>query len=142
MSAVEAGITVNAVSFTLPMCPPSVNSLYVVRFKEPNPADRVKLRPECARWKTDSKLYVPRFTIAEGSIVRIDRLYAYTWFTKRGQWVKRDSFNMDKLLMDAIAEKTGIDDRRFKEGMMRSVNAAVERTEVTLTEITMGEWSR
>ena len=133
--------TANSVSFVLPFCPPSVNSLYIVKYKEPNPANRVQLRDECRQWVTSASVYVPRFRIADSSIVRIDWTVTYKWLSARGAWVKRDTSNMLKLLHDMISKKTGIDDRRFKCGMMSSVNGQVERTEVTLTEVTMGEWS-
>jgi hypothetical protein len=131
----------NTITFTLPLCPPSVNSLYQVRFSAPNPADRVTLRPECRQWKTNSKVYIPAFRVAETSIVRVDRTYYYPWLTKKKTWLKKDTVNLDKLLFDAIAEKVGVDDRRFKLGMMDSIDCSVEKTIVTLTEVTMAEWS-
>lgn len=133
--------SLNRVTFTLPLCPPSVNSLYSINYKAANPADRVSLKPECRRWKSDAKMYIPRFKIAEDSVLRVDRVYYYAWFTKSKTWAKRDAFNMDKLLFDMIAEKIGVDDRRFKEGNMVSVNSKVEKTVVTLTEIPCSEWS-
>lgn len=171
-------ISANTVSFTLPLCPPSVNSLYTINYKEPNPSRRVNLRPECRRWKSDAKGYMPRFRIALDSIVQVDRTYYYPWFEKTGKWPKKnlwdweklqeiisqellpsflerglirfrnaDAFNMDKLLYDTIAERIGIDakkegDCRFKAGMMRSVNAKIERTEVRLIEIRLEDWRR
>jgi Holliday junction resolvase RusA-like endonuclease len=141
MSA-ELAVTVNSITFTLPMCPPSVNSLYSIHFKAANPADRVQLKPECRTWKTQAKVYIPAFSIAETSIVRIDRCYYYSWFSKKKTWIKKDTSNLDKLLMDMISEKTSIDDRRFKCGYMDSINSQVEKTVVTLTEIVASEWSR
>jgi Holliday junction resolvase RusA-like endonuclease len=131
----------HTVTFTLPMCPPSVNSLYVIHYKATNPSDRVKLRPECQRWKSDAKVYIPRFKIAEDSILCVDWTVYYPWFTKMKTWAKRDTGNMLKLLHDMISEKIGVDDRRFKCGMMQSVNSAVEQTTVVLTEIPIATWS-
>lgn len=133
--------SLNRVTFTLPLCPPSVNSLYSINYKAANPADRVSLKPECRRWKSDAKMYIPRFKIADDSVLRVDRVYYYPWFTKSKTWAKRDAFNMDKLLFDMIAEKIGVDDRRFKEGNMVSVNSKVEKTVIVLTEIPVNQWS-
>ena len=129
------------VAFTIPMCPPSVNSLYTIHYKEPNPAKRVQLRPECARWKSETKVYIPRFHIGDDSVLQVDWTVYYPWLTKARAWAKRDSSNMQKLLFDMIAEKVGVDDRRFKAGMMRSVNSKIEQTHVVLTEILCSEWS-
>src|SRR5262245_36452327 len=91
------GRILNSISFTLPLCPPSVNSLYMIHYKAANPADRVKLRPECARWKSDAKGYIPRFHVADDSIVRVDWTVYYPWLTKNKTWAKRDTSNMMKL---------------------------------------------
>jgi len=132
----------NKVSFSLPFCPPSVNSLYSIHYQAVNPADRVKLRPECLTWKTQAKSYIPMFKVAPLSIIRIDRTYAYQWFTKKGTWAKRDSFNMDKLLFDVVSERTGIDDRRFKAGKLIPILSDREYCVITLIEITFEEWSQ
>lgn len=132
----------NEVSFTLPFCPPSVNSLYSVNFKEPDPSRRVSLKEECRQWKDRASSYVPRFKIAEESVLRIDWTVYYPWLTKRGAWAKRDTSNMLKLLHDMIAKRLNIDDRRFKLGMMQSVNSQIEKTEVTLIEVPISEWSQ
>jgi len=141
MSAQPTTPQPHSVRFTLPFAPPSTNSLYVIHYKAANPSDRVKLRPECQRWKSDAKVYIPRFPVADDSIVRVDWTVYYSWFTKAGTWAKRDTSNMQKLLMDMISEKIGVDDRRFKEGLMRSVNSAREQTMVILTEIPVATWS-
>lgn len=131
----------HTITFTLPFVPPSVNSLYNVNFKEPDPSRRITLKDECRRWANEASVYVPRFKIAEESIVRIDWTVYYPFLTKRKTWAKRDTSNMLKLLHDVIAKKIAIDDRRFKCGMMDSVNSSSEKTIVTLTEILVSEWS-
>lgn len=131
----------NSVTFTIPMVPPSCNSLYQVHYKEPDPSRRVTLRPEARRWKQEGLAYIPRFRIADDSVLRVDRCYYYPWLTKKGSWAKRDSSNLDKLLMDLIAERIGRDDRVFKCGYMDSVNSPVERTVITLVEVPLVEWS-
>lgn len=134
--------TRNVVNFTLPFCPPSVNSLYSVNFKEPDPSRRISLKDECRQWADRATSYVPRFGIAENSAVRIDWTVYYPFLTKRKTWVRRDTSNMLKLLHDMIAKRINVDDRRFKSGMMQSVNSDAEKTEVTLIEIPISEWSK
>lgn len=139
---VAASPAPNAITFTLPTCPPSVNSIWIINYREADPSRRVRIRDHCRDWKTYGKAYIPAFTISDSSIVRVDRTFYYGWFAKNGNWRKRDTGNMDKLLFDMISEKTGIDDRRFKLGMMDSVNSPTERTVVTLTEVLIVEWSK
>lgn len=132
---------VNSVTFVLPFAPPSVNSLYNVNYKEPDPSRRITLKDECRRWKDEAASRMPRFKIATDSVLQVDWTVYYPWLTKRGSWAKRDTSNMMKLLHDMIAHRIGIDDRRFKSGMMHSVNSPVEKTVVTLCEVTIQEWT-
>lgn len=84
--------------------------------------------------------YVPAFEIREHSIIRVDRIYYYEWFTKLGKWRKADVANMDKLLFDIISRKIGVDDLYFKEGMMSSRDSDQGVVEVTLTEVEEEKW--
>lgn len=132
---------VHSITFTLPMVPPSVNSLYSVNFKEPDPSRRITLKDECRLWKNSAAGYMPRFKVAPDSVIRVDRTYWFNWFTKTGKWAKKDAFNFDKLLFDMISKRINVDDSRFKEGMMRSINSPVEKTLVCLTEVPISVWS-
>ena len=131
----------NAITFTLPSCPPSVNSLYQILYSERT----VRLKPEVLEWKTRAGLYVKHFPfpVDETSIIRLDRVYGYPWFSAEGKWLSRDTPNMDKALFDLIAECLGFlrGDARFKQGWMGSINSKVERTVVTLTEVRQEIWS-
>lgn len=133
----------NSVTFTLAgLVPPSVNSLYSVNFKPgTDPNRRIMLKEECRRWVNEASGYVPRFKIADTSVIRIDRTYYFNWFTKMGKWAKRDVSNFDKLLFDMIAKRIQCDDSRFKSGMMHSVNCPNEKTVITLSEVVAQSWS-
>lgn len=132
---------IHTVTFTLPFVPPSVNSLYSVSFKGKGHPPDINLKDECRQWKNRAADYIPRFKIAEDSVLRIDWCVYYKWLTKTGTWAKRDTDNMGKLLHDTISKRLNVDDRRFKCGMMDSVNSPAERTIVVLTEIPISEWS-
>jgi Holliday junction resolvase RusA-like endonuclease len=132
----------NTITFTLPSCPPSVNSLYRIFYAERT----VRKKPEVIDWQTRAKLCIRRLPEPEApsSIIRVDRIYYYPWFSSEGRWLQRDTANMDKMLFDVIADKLGFQngDTRFKVGMMDSRNSKVERTIVTLREVSADEWNR
>ncbi len=133
-------MSMNTITFTIPACPPSCNSLYNVLYSERT----VRKKPEVADWQTRAKIYIKRLPEpeAELSIIRVDRCYFYPWFSSEGAWLSRDTANMDKALFDAIADKLGFrqGDTRFKQGVMDSRPSKVERVIVTLTEIPASVW--
>lgn len=141
MGAVEAMVTglpdasteevgVNSISFTLPI-PPSVNSLYQIIYSE----RRVELKPKCRRWKSEAKRQVPRFKVGDTSFITVDVAFAYPYRYRNGNLRVYDASNLLKLLLDAVAEKIGVNDCRFKAGSWSSINSEAEEARVTLTEI-------
>lgn len=114
------------VTFVLPSIPPSMNSLYNVLFAQ----RRVELKPECRRWKNDAKGYIPHFDLADGSTLRIDCEFSFD-FTKR----RFDSANLLKLVIDAVAEKLGVNDKVVRHGSWYSLQSEREMVTVTLTQI-------
>lgn len=134
---------VNSISFTLPSLPGSVNLIYGPR-RTVYSNNGWGLRDEWLIWSTKMMphvLLLPR-SPAKSSIIRVDRCYFYPWFTKDGQWRRVDTSNMDKLLFDTIAKKTGINDLYFKQGLMDSCDDPSGKVLVTLTEIPEQQWKR
>jgi hypothetical protein len=84
--------------------------------------------------------FIPKFTIAETSILRVDRKYFVSWFYGNGRWRKLDVVNLDALLFNLVTRKIGVDDSRVKQGYMDSCNSSENKVEVVLTEITESEW--
>lgn len=133
--------SVNKVSFTLPSLPGSVNLIYGPR-RTVYSNNGWGLRDEWVIWSTKMVPHVltlPR-KLVKNSIVRVDRCYFYPWFTKDGNWRRVDTANMDKLLFDLIAKKTGINDLFFKQGLMDSCDYLGSKVDVTLTEIAENQW--
>lgn len=130
----------NRVRFILPDLPGSVNEIYAPIRSIYSPVPRWGVKAEWKLWGTNMWPYVPAFEIREHSIIRVDRIYYYEWFTKLGKWRKADVANMDKLLFDIISRKIGVDDLYFKEGMMSSRDSDQGVVEVTLTEVEEEKW--
>lgn len=116
-----------SVTFVLPQLPPSINNLYQILYSR----RQVELKPEARRWKNDAKAHVPRFELADGATLRVDCEFNFD-FTKR----RFDSANLLKLVIDAIAEKLGVNDKVVRHGSWCSMQSEREFVQVTLTQIT------
>lgn len=115
-----------SITFVLPQIPPSINSLYQILYAR----RQVELKPEARRWKNDAKAHVPRFELGADATLRIDCEFNFD-FNKR----RFDSANLLKLVIDAIAEKLGVNDRIVRHGSWYSLQSEKEFIQVTLTEI-------
>lgn len=93
----------------LPFCPPSVNSAYNVLYS----FRRVELKPESKLFKSKVKTYVPTFKVNEGDKLDFTIEIASSWYYKNGNMRKKDVHNMVKILVDAICEGLGIDDKHI-----------------------------
>lgn len=129
----------NEVRFELPSLPGSVNEIYELN-RPDSGLPRRRLKAEWAIWATRMMQHVPLFTVQPMSIVRIDRWYFYPWFYKNGKWRVADVANMDKLLFDTLAKKTGINDLFFKQGWMGSRDSVSGKVVVRLREIPEQQW--
>lgn len=125
----------NELRFTIPSLPPSVNALYQIIYSQ----RRVELRPECLRWKSDAKGYVPRFQPRDKLLVAVDATFYYRFHYANGKPRIFDAANLLKLLIDAIAEKCGFNDLLVRYGSWTSVDSATEKVEVTLREVNHGQ---
>lgn len=127
----QEGQLSNTIKFQLPRLPPSINSLYNVIYSQ----RRIELKPEARHWKSGMKQYVPRFVIAESSLLRIDFVFHYPFLYQNGRLRIFDSPNLIKLAIDCICEKLAIQDARVKSGSWESVDEEREFVEVVLSEV-------
>lgn len=117
--------------FTIPSLPPSVNALYQIIYSQ----RRVELKPECRRWKSESKEYVPRIQVREGLLLSVDATFYYRLNYANGKPRVFDAANLLKILIDCIAEKCGFNDCLVRHGSWTSIDDVNERVEVQLTEV-------
>lgn len=139
--ALQAIVTVsaNSVSFELPSLPGSLNDLYELN-RPDSGLPRKRLRSEWALWVSRMMPFIPPFSIAETSVLRVDRCYYLPWFYGNGRWRKVDVVNMDALLFNLVTRKIGVDDSLVKTGMLNSVDSHLNKVHVTLTEVVEAEW--
>lgn len=129
----------NSVSFELPSLPGSLNDLYEFN-RSDSGLPRKRLRSKWAMWVSMMFPYVPAFSIAPNSVLRIDRCYYLPWFYGNGNWRKIDVVNMDALLFNLVSRKIGIDDLYVKRGMLDSRDSTENKVEVVMSEVTESEW--
>lgn len=117
--------------FVIPSLPPSVNALYQIIYSQ----RRVELKPECLRWKSNTKEHVPRFHPRQGSLVAVDATFYYRFLYANGKPRVFDAANLLKLMIDCIAEKCGFNDCLVRYGSWTSVDSVSEKVEVVLREV-------
>lgn len=110
------------ISFRLPSPPPSMNSLYNVIFHQ----RRVVMKPEVAAWKTQMKMFVPRFSVTANDKVSMSCEVIQNWHFKNGKVKRQDVHNMSKVLVDLVAEKMGFDDSQVWSFTMSKTHSTKE----------------
>ena len=100
------------VRFTIPFLPPSMNSLYGISTK--GGGVKVFLKSEGRTFKEKAKLFMPPRTIPSSLLLDVEAKVYDQWFSVNGNVKKKDITNLDKILMDAIAEKyLDLEDQRI-----------------------------
>lgn len=115
----------------IPFLPPSCNSLYNVLYNQ----RRVEKKPEVREFCYRAKQYLRPLELTDGSLVRMDLVFAYPFNHKNARLRRKDSQNMIKIIADLVAEKGGWDDCRMKSGSWESVDSEVESVVITLSEV-------
>lgn len=110
-----------SIKFKITSVPPSVNSLYNVIFS----LKTVEMKPEVRLWKSKAKMMIPAWKPKK--IGKTGFLYfkmdIYTkLYCKNGTVRKFDVPNMEKVTIDAVCEKIGIDDKFIVDSHARKVD--------------------
>lgn len=117
--------------FTIPVLPPSVNSLHQIIYTQ----RKVVLKPEILKWRSDTALFIPRIVLQPESFLRVDLKFFYAHHYKNGKLKIFDTHNLVKVLLDVLAWKASFNDCRVKEGSWASVDSTDEKVEVVLREL-------
>ena len=85
---------------------------YNRNFKINHRLRQVYLTPEARKFKDKIKLHMPKFVIEDKDELKmkVDIEYYQSWYFKNGRQRKKDIQNLDKLIIDAVFERLGIDD--------------------------------
>jgi|SRR3990167_480950 len=101
----------DVVRFVIPSLPSSSNSIYQILWG----LHRIQMKPAVAFWKSKAKEYVPRHTIRDGTMVALSLTFSGGWYYKNGKLKREDLPNLLKVVVDAVAEKGGWDDKLIRE---------------------------
>lgn len=99
--------TDNPIRFRLPGLPASMNQIYAINFGQ----RQVYLRPEVKRWKNDCKPHVPLWRPSGTGYISIELDFYGNWLYKNGKLKRADLQNLEKVTIDTICEKIGVDDK-------------------------------
>lgn len=108
--------------------PPSFNKAFKINYYLRN----IYLSGEARNFKTKVKMSMPPMNFPDNCLFMLVIEYHYNWWYKNGKLKKIDSANFDKLLYDAIAEKLGVDDSRFKKRFVEDFHSEVPYTLVDI----------
>jgi Holliday junction resolvase RusA-like endonuclease len=131
-SECQATPTPSSVEFIIPSLPPSVNAVYQIIFHQ----RKVMIKPEVSLWKTQAKECIKKIEACDGDFfIKISCDFFYDFFYQNGKLKKFDTQNLLKVLIDAIAEKNGFDDKVVKFGEWRSFHSVQEMVKVRVERI-------
>ena len=117
--------------FEMEGIPPSYNRSVSINHN----MKQVYLSDEARNYKKIVKLLCPHMDIPEGSKLSLSILvHSNKWFYKNGKVRKIDLQNMDKLLIDAVCEKLGVDDSHIWEFRSKKVISNENKT-VVMVEV-------
>ena len=97
------------IKFKIRGLPPSYNAHFKINYG----LKQVYLSSNTRNYKTLVKMSMPSVEFPPNSLFEIQIKYYYSWYYKNSTPRKLDIQNLDKLLIDAIFEKLGIDDSRL-----------------------------
>jgi len=121
--------TEKSIRFQIPSLPSSINQIYAINFGQRH----IFLRPEVKRWKTDMKVYIPKWKPSDTGYIRVDIDIYSNWFYKNGKVKRADLQNLEKVLIDTICEKIGIDDKFIFYKNSKKIQADEDRIDVQMS---------
>ena len=122
--------------FVLPSFPVSVNRLYIINHNQ----RRVTLSDDALLWRTRSAPFVKPWR--QGGLIKLTLEYeSPDWYYKNGNFRKLDIQNLEKLLIDTLFMKWGLDDSILAEkvslkryGPREQIRVIVEQAGCNLRE--------
>lgn len=117
---------------SIPYLPPSVNTHYV--FCIQGGKIRVKLSDPADKWKKDAKLFMkPCKQLRDDWLYRVEIALVGVWLDKTGLPIRKDCRNHGKLVVDALFERYGLNDKLvWDDRVVKVHDSKEERVEVRL----------
>lgn len=88
---------------------------------------QIYLTTEAREWKRTVAIHTPKIEFGDTEMIHLS-IYVYqNWYYKNGKLKKEDIHNMDKILIDAMFNKWGIDDSRVSQMCIHKVQSLGEQ---------------
>ena len=117
-------------TFKIPAIPPSYSKSLKINYS----FRHTYLSKEARDFVNLVKRYIPHCTYTIDTLFSIDIEIHDNWYTKQGKVKRKDVQNLDRLLIDAIFNKIGIDDSHiFVERISKVHNPKESFTKVRLS---------
>ena len=93
------------------------------------------LKSEARSFKEKAKLFMPPRTLEPSSRIALSISVHARWINKNGSFRKLDIQNLEKILIDAIADKYDFDDSRVWQKFCNKIESDKDEVRVILSEI-------
>ena len=101
---------------------PSYNSLFKINYN----LKLIYLTQTAREFKRRVKILSPYISIPEHCLIQFKIQVIQSWIYKNGKLKRADVQNMDKLLIDALCDKWGIDDSRVQKTSIEKIHSNKE----------------
>ena len=126
-----------SMNFTINAVPPTYNKQLKIAFN----IKQVYLSKEAKDFKKLVSLLIPPMTLPNtpNTKYKLTITIVNNWYTKKGTIRRHDIQNLDKLLVDCIAQRLGFDDSQiFEEHLIKEQSQTNRKTKIRL-EVLNGE---
>lgn len=128
-------MTSKILSFSISEIPPSYNQSISINYN----LRQVSLSKEAREFKQRVKEFMPHWKPDKDSLFGITISMHYDWYYKNGKLRKLDLSNLDKLVIDAVSEKMGIDDSHIVQVYLFKIqNITNSHTDILVTILDEG----
>ena len=96
----------------------------------------VRLRPDIARWKSNAKLFVPMFKVEGQPKLSLTMwFHSPEWYYLNGKMKVLDSPNLEKIVIDTMFERWGLNDCLIWHKESWKIEGAEKKVEVMVKEL-------
>ena len=116
---------------SIPYLPPSVNTHHTFRVEKGR--IKVSLSAAASKWKRDAALFMGPKKLRDDWLYVVEVRLVGCWLDKTGQPIRKDCRNHGKLVVDALFERYGLNDKLvWHDTVLKVHHAKDERVEIKL----------
>ena len=116
-------------SLSIPYLPPSVNTHYTFRVEKGR--IKVALSAAASKWKKDASLFMGPKKLRDDVLYTVEVRLVGQWLDKNGLPIRKDCRNHGKLVVDAVFDRYGLNDKLvWDDRVVKVHDSKDERVEV------------